>query len=81
VSDHVELGAELARVGDTGPSHGPHVHMMVENPKSAVYIPIVLEDVCVSLNPGGGDYWQRNVHEWPIQEGMFIEKCLRGTGP
>jgi hypothetical protein len=81
--DFVSKGAELARIGDTGPSAYPHVHIQVHRGGNQQdLIPIALKNVRVSLNGGKyPDYWARDFRGdkvWNIQEGFFFEN-LPGT--
>lgn len=73
----VTPGDLLAKIGDTGQSAYPHVHIQVHhgNDQSEFY-PIALQNVRVSLNAGKNDYWVRDFRDgksWNIQEGYFFE--------
>lgn len=70
----VAAGDVLARIGNTGPSGWPHVHIQAQRgPDQNNLVPIALKNVRVCLNSGTNDYWARDLDKWRIQEGFFIE--------
>jgi hypothetical protein len=75
--DSVSAGDMVARIGDSGPSAYPHLHIQVHRGRDqSDLIPIALKNVRVSLNTGKNDYWAREFRgdrSWNIQEGYFFE--------
>jgi hypothetical protein len=66
-------GAELARVGNSGDSGAPHLHLSLhEKPGEFVGLPLAFRDVRVGLNPGPDDPWARDLPAWAIREGWFV---------
>ncbi len=67
-------GAVLAKVGNSGDSRAPHLHLSLhERPGEFVGLPLALRDVRVGLNPGPDDPWARDLPSWTIREGWFVE--------
>lgn len=82
-------GALLGRVGNSGPSVGPHLHVEV-HPADDVRIQATVrfENVRVSLNAVVDDPWARSVDAWVPRPGLFVESATgrpqppaRGTRP
>lgn len=72
--DVVSRGAELGRVGNSGQSNRPHLHITAyQLPTGVRTKPIALSNVVVSLNPVNDDPWARRLSEWDVREGLFVE--------
>jgi murein DD-endopeptidase MepM/ murein hydrolase activator NlpD len=72
--DVVSRGQELGRVGNSGHSNRPHLHISAfKLPNGLATKPIAFTNVTVSLNPIPNDPWARRLPEWTLREGMFIE--------
>lgn len=70
----VSRGAELGRVGNSGQSNRPHLHISVfELPSGLRTKPIAFSNVIVSLNPVPDDPWARRLNQWDLREGLFVE--------
>lgn len=80
--DGVSAGSTIARIGDSGVSAYPHLHIQVHRGHDqSDLIPVALKNVRISLNTGKNDYWARDFRGseiWNIQEGFFME-ALTGT--
>lgn len=73
--DRLDAGAALGRIGNSGWSSTPHLHIAAwQMPEGVKTVPIVLSGVRVGLNPVDDDYWARDLDEWSPREGMFVEK-------
>jgi len=69
-----EEGSVLARVGNSGDSGAPHLHLSLhERPGEFTGLPLAFRDVRVGLNPGPGDPWARDLPVWAVREGWFVE--------
>ena len=67
-------GEILARVGNSGDSGAPHLHVSLHGrPGEFVGLPLAFKDVRVGLNPGDDDPWARDLPSWAIREGWFVE--------
>lgn len=72
--DSFAAGATLARVGNSGDSGAPHLHLfLTDRPGEYVGMPLALRDVRVGLNPLPDDPWARNLATWAIREGWFVQ--------
>ncbi len=70
----VSRGAELGRVGNSGYSNQPHLHITAyQLPAGTHSKPIALTNVTVSLNPIPNDPWARRLVQWMPREGYFVE--------
>ncbi|GJM27257.1 MAG: hypothetical protein DHS20C16_36720 [Phycisphaerae bacterium] len=70
----VARGAELGRVGNSGYSNEPHLHITAyQLPAGTHSKPIALANVTVSLNPIPDDPWARRLVQWHPREGYFVE--------
>jgi hypothetical protein len=66
-------GATIARVGNSGDSGAPHLHLSLhERPGEFVGLPLAFKDVRVGLNPGSDDPWARDLPVWAVREGWFV---------
>jgi hypothetical protein len=83
--DYVSLGSAIAKIGDTGPSAYPHLHIQVHRGSDqSDLLPIALKNVRISLNAGKNDYWARDFQAekaWNIQEGFFIDNLANLQTP
>jgi len=67
-------GAVLARVGNSGDSGAPHLHLFLsDRPGDYEGFPLAFRDVKVGLNPGPDDAWARDLPVWAIREGWFVQ--------
>jgi len=71
VGDQVSVGQELARVGNSGNSEGPHLHLQCSSEGGTV--PFVFRNVTVSINQLKDDPWRRDLPIWQPAEGYFLE--------
>lgn len=70
----VSRGAELGRVGNSGYSNRPHLHITAyQLPSGSRTKPIAFSNVIVSLNPIPNDPWARRLNRWILREGLFVE--------
>jgi hypothetical protein len=72
VGDHVRRGQVLAKIGDSGDAHEPHVHFQVQtspDPLAGEGVPYVIDHYRVK---SGGDVWQTRTRELPLG-GMLID--------
>jgi hypothetical protein len=75
LDEHVAPGQQLGRVGFSGDSTAPHLHLhMYQLPKEDATIPLALTNVRVSLNAGPDDYWARDLPIWMPRGGVFVER-------
>jgi len=74
--DNVEVGTPLARVGNSGGTNYPHLHLHVQVGTGRGGVPLAFRDVRVSLNPGDCP-WARDLAAWSPREGMLVES-LKG---
>jgi len=66
-------GAVLARVGNSGDSSAPHLHLSLhERPGEFTGLPLAFSSVRVGLNPGPDDPWARDLPSWAVREGWFV---------
>jgi Peptidase family M23 len=73
--DRVRTGMLLGRVGNSGNSNGPHLHLaLLRLSREWETMPIILNRVRVGLNPGADDPWVRELAEWVPREGVFVER-------
>jgi hypothetical protein len=83
VGARVGAGTMIARVGNSGKSGAPHLHLEAVRDSDGVQdtdgqsVPLALKDVWVGLNMEEVDPWWRFYERWPIEEGFFV----RGTRP
>jgi hypothetical protein len=67
-------GDVLARVGNSGDSGAPHLHLSLhDRPGEFIGLPLAFKDVRVGLNPGSSDPWTRDLPSWAVREGWFVE--------
>jgi hypothetical protein len=67
-------GATLAKVGNSGNSGAPHLHLFLsDRPGDYEGLPLALRDVRVGLNPAPDDPWVRTLPTWTIREGWFVQ--------
>ena len=70
----VAAGQELGRIGHSGSSTWPHLHMgLWRTPEGRQTLPMALANVRVGLNPGRDDPWARSLGRWEIREGFLVE--------
>jgi len=70
----VSRGSELGRVGNSGYSNRPHLHIAAyQLPNGSRTTPIQFSNVTVSLNPVENDPWARRLIQWGLREGFFVE--------
>ncbi len=66
-------GEVLARVGNSGDSAAPHLHLSLhDRPGEFTGLPLAFKDVRVGLNPGPDDPWARDLPTWAVREGWFV---------
>jgi hypothetical protein len=73
VDQRVHAGQIVGRVGNSGKSSGPHLHLTYAG-RDGEAAPVRLRDVIVRLNPSPDDPWQREVEGWEPQPGYFVEQ-------
>jgi len=79
--ERVAPGQVVGRVGNSGKSSGPHVHLAWAT-RSGVTSPARWVDVVVSLNPTPDDPWQRSLDAWDPSAGFFVRRAHDlGTTP
>ena len=72
--EKVPDGAVLGRVGNSGDSGAPHLHLSLhERPGDFLGLPLAFRKVRVGLNPGPDDPWARDLASWAAREGWFVE--------
>jgi hypothetical protein len=69
----VATGAEVGRVGNSGYSWWPHLHLELHRPLTGKTVPGALRNIRVGLNPAEADPWARDLSVWAVREGMFVE--------
>lgn len=71
----VAAGAPLGRVGRSGTTTWPHLHLDIFRlPDEKERLPIVFRNVRVGLNHVANDPWARELTTWEAQEGFFVER-------
>jgi hypothetical protein len=73
LGDTVKAGREIARVGDSGTSSDPHLHLECFDESWEHGVPFKLQNVTVSINPDENDPWRRVESSWQPCEGYFVE--------
>jgi hypothetical protein len=71
----VAAGALAGRVGNSGYSGWPHLHLGADTipaQPGGVAIPLGITNANVGLNPTTNDPWRRTVASWGIREGYFV---------
>lgn len=71
--DSVALGQELAKVGNSGATNTPHLHMHARIDGDGDKVPIAVTNAYVGLNPREDDPWRRLMQRWPLREGYYLE--------
>ncbi len=82
--DNVAAGTLVGRVGNSGASGAPHIHLALhDRPGEFTGLPMTLRDVRVSLNAGDDDPWARELPAWEVREGLFVERLepFKGSAP
>ena len=68
----VAAGDLLARVGSSGASSAPHLHLELLGRRGGGTRPLAFRDVRVGLNPGPDDPWARTLPVWAPRAGFFV---------
>lgn len=75
----VAAGQLLARVGSSGVSSAPHLHVELVAGGGGGPRPFAFEDVTVGLNPGPDDPWTRALTAWTPRAGFFVSPTPHPT--
>jgi hypothetical protein len=71
----LSAGAKIGRVGNSGPSYGPHLHIALKRlSDEKISLPMSFANVRVSLNHSVDDPWARDLAIWEPRQGMFVER-------
>jgi murein DD-endopeptidase MepM/ murein hydrolase activator NlpD len=71
--NRVTQGQYLGRVGNSGASSGPHLHLgLYDTRDGETTLPLAFRDVRVGLNPAEDDPWAREMEVWEPREGFFV---------
>jgi hypothetical protein len=73
VDDQVEAGQEIGRVGNSGKSDVPHLHVAIWPTWQMMPVPVAFRNVRVRLNLPPGDSWARDLPTWEPRRGYFVE--------
>lgn len=72
--EKIAAGTVVGRVGNSGQSATPHLHLACWRlPLGRKTLPLSLRRVRVSLNPVEDDYWARDLDEWQPREGVLVQ--------
>ncbi|MDR5684361.1 MAG: M23 family metallopeptidase [Armatimonadota bacterium] len=75
----VRAGERLGRVGNSGLSVYPHLHVaLVRLPDGRPTVPLAFASVRVGLNSGTDDPWARDLASWEPREGFFVQSLRNG---
>ncbi len=73
--ENVMPGQALGRIGHSGSTTWPHLHIgLWRLPEGRETLPMALARVRVGLNPDADDPWARSLDAWDIREGFFVEQ-------
>jgi hypothetical protein len=76
--DAVDAGRVVGRVGNSGRSTGPHLHLeAIRLSDGRTTLPIAFRNVRVGLNPVADDPWARHLAVWEPRAGFFVEAAGR----
>jgi hypothetical protein len=74
----VAAGRVVGRVGNSGQSTGPHLHLSAfRRSDGRVTLPVAFRNVRVGLNPVPDDPWARSLALWEPRDGFFVEASGR----
>ena len=68
-------GDVIGRVGNSGMSSGPHLHVEVGKAGSRRLAHLILKDVTVGLNSDDLDPWAVVLPEWEVESGFFVRSA------
>lgn len=74
--DQVVAGSVLGRVGNSGTSASPHLHIDAITAGAREGVPIAFSNVLVCLNNVPDDIWCSEMERWSAQEGFFVERLV-----
>ncbi|MDA3961656.1 MAG: M23 family metallopeptidase [Planctomycetota bacterium] len=69
----VNAGQPLAKVGNSGASNAPHLHLVAHTQLGQV-TPIALDAVTVGLNADPSDPWAQDLPRWEPRDGFFVHR-------
>jgi hypothetical protein len=71
----LSAGTRTGRVGNSGPSAGPHLHVALKRlSDEKTSLPMSFAKVRVSLNLSADDPWARDLAIWEPRQGVFVER-------
>lgn len=73
IFDHLTTGQQVARVGNSGYSIAPHLHLDLRRRFVGRTVPMAFSKVRVGLNPVPDDPWARDLASWEPRYGYFVE--------
>ena len=70
--DLVKTGQQIGRVGNSGYSNAPHLHIAAGQRFGGRTVPLAFTHVRVGLNPVPDDAWARDLERWEPRYGWFV---------